>query len=287
MKIALFFLTSLTVAFAQPKLDKNRFAVIDNSIFDCIYEYQVTSSDKRGEIFTDSYNTILQVGSKSTKFWDYNIFLADSVSYIASKASEQEKKNYTDRVMKSRNVLEMTIFQDYPSGSITVNDVITPNYYTYTEPSGVLNWELSSDTLSVCGHLCNKATTSYGGREWIVWYTGEVPVSMGPWKFAGLPGLVLQAQDSESIHLFKAIAIRKNSIPIYFEKQAGRVKITRDKFVENKIDFEKDPMKNIPVEAIGNMQVYKYGSGSNDKTAYINGVRLIMRPNGYIPLELK
>lgn len=48
--------------------------------------------------------------------------------------------------------------------------------------------------------------------------------------------------------------------------------------------FEKDPVKNLPIEAISEMEVRKFGE---DSSISINGVPLRLHPNGYVPLEIQ
>lgn len=271
----------------QSTLSKSKFEPIGYSTFDCLFEYQVSTKDKSDKPVVETYNTILQVGNDVAKFWDYTAFAADSVAYLAPKATSQQKEEFTKKMRRQLYFFDETIIQGYPANKITTIGVITPNNYIFTQDINKLEWQLYDDTLSVCGYVCRKATASYGGREWTAWYAQDIPSSAGPWKLSGLPGLILQASDSSGIHRFKAIAIRKNALPIYLEKNAQRVAVSRDKFLQNKVDFEKDPFKNIPVEAVSVMTVVRYGDGPTDKTALINGVQLRIRPNGYTPLELK
>ena len=60
---------------------------------------------------------------------------------------------------------------------------------------GLFDWQLLDGDSIVCGYPCHKATTIFRGRIWTVWYTLDLPYSDGPWKFCGLPGLVLYAYD--------------------------------------------------------------------------------------------
>lgn len=46
-------------------------------------------------------------------------------------------------------------------------------------------------------------------------------------------------------------------------------------------------MKNLPIEAISEMEVRKFGEGVKDGSISINGVPLRLHPNGYVPLELQ
>lgn len=272
---------------AEPVLNKNKFNVIDKTMFDCLYEYKVNTKDKLSQDVVEIYNTILQVGNNSSKFWDYTAFLSDSVSYLNAASSKEMQKEAVFRKLRQKYFFDPIIFQGYPTGVMTVYDVITPNNYTYSQKIDDLNWQLSQDTLRVCGYLCRKATTSLYGRDWIAWYAEEIPSSVGPWKLSGLPGLILQAQDKDQIHSFTAISIRRNALPIYMEQDAQRINVAFEKFLKNKVAFEVDPIKNLPVESIGYMTILKNGGGPDDKTILVNGVQLRIRPNGYIPLELK
>lgn len=70
------------------------------------------------------------------------------------------------------------------------------------------NWKLENDTLMVLGYLCYKASTNFRGRDYTAWYTIDIPINDGPWKFYGLPGLILKVEDSQKIFNFKAIGLQ-------------------------------------------------------------------------------
>ena len=70
-----------------------------------------------------------------------------------------------------------------------------------------MQWEISSDTLTVLGYLCQKATTTFRGRQYEAWFTQDIPVNDGPWKLYGLPGLILKANDSEKIFSFDIVGL--------------------------------------------------------------------------------
>lgn len=60
----------------------------------------------------------------------------------------------------------------------------------------------------VMGYKCRKARLKYEGREWIAWYPPpDLPISSGPWKFYGFPGLVLKAEDTTGTHRFEAYSL--------------------------------------------------------------------------------
>lgn len=89
-------------------------------------------------------------------------------------------------------------------------------HYLITENITIPEWTLCEDTTSILGMECKKATTNFRGRYWEVWYTEEIPISQGPWKLCGLPGMILKA-NSPKFMLIEAISIKnKNLEPVTF-----------------------------------------------------------------------
>ena len=100
----------------------------------------------------------------------------------------------------------------------------------YAEPAADFEWRLLPESDSVCGYLCQKAETEYRGREYEAWYCPDLPVDAGPYKFRGLPGLILKVEDKAGDYaweLYKG-SIREVSVPMV-EKDYIRRKTTREK----------------------------------------------------------
>jgi len=68
-------------------------------------------------------------------------------------------------------------------------------------------WDITADTLTVLGYLCQKANTFFRGRTYEAWFTPDIPVNDGPWKLYGLPGLILKANDMENLFSFEIIGL--------------------------------------------------------------------------------
>jgi GLPGLI family protein len=62
-----------------------------------------------------------------------------------------------------------------------------------------MKWALVNDTMTIMGYPCFKATTKYRGRNYTAWYTTEIPMSYGPLKFGGLPGLIINLSEEKAI----------------------------------------------------------------------------------------
>ena len=86
----------------------------------------------------------------------------------------------------------------------------------YEEPFSEIDWVINEDsTKTVLGYQCVMASTDYHGREWTVWFTPEIPIQDGPWKFCGLPGLVMEASEPSRQHRFSITGIESSSQTIY------------------------------------------------------------------------
>lgn len=87
------------------------------------------------------------------------------------------------------------------------------------------DWEITSDTTTILGYSCQKATTHFRGRDYIAWFALDLPIDDGPWKFHGLPGMILRVEDSESIFQFKVIGFEKiTSAPISYASSVFKAK---------------------------------------------------------------
>lgn len=107
------------------------------------------------------------------------------------------------------------------------------------------NWTLIDETKKILDYTCHKASIKYGGRLWYAWYTTAIPINNGPYKFNGLPGLILELEDSKSQYQFKIASILKKEIPkeIFYHFSGNKTKTTRDKFLKTRKNYYYNPVK--------------------------------------------
>lgn len=79
--------------------------------------------------------------------------------------------------------------------------------YRYEEILPHIDWQLTEDTCEIASYPCKKAVAEVLGRTWEVWYTEEIPLDNGPWLLGGLPGLILQAEDTDHFFYFTCVSI--------------------------------------------------------------------------------
>lgn len=88
---------------------------------------------------------------------------------------------------------------------------VEPRYCYYYEEELLEqeSWQLKQDTMTIGGYQCQKATIVFGGRTWTAWFAPEIPIYDGPYKFSGLPGLILRAHDEKESWIFDLSAMEK------------------------------------------------------------------------------
>lgn len=246
------------------------------SLYECVYDYTIKSADKNGREFSESVNTILQLSPSMAKYSDYTAYHVDSLIMSSGDAA-----TIKERLDKANMKFTAEIYQNIPDGKVTYLDVITPSYVEYEEELAPFDWIITGDTATVCGYPCVKATCSYGGRDWEAWYAEDIPSTFGPWKFAGLPGLIMKVRDTGGVHTMTATSFRQATGAIGRKRNVMVQRTSRDKFIRMKRDFERDPMNAVSVETISEISVSKGGG------MLINGVPMPQRENGYTPIELQ
>lgn len=75
---------------------------------------------------------------------------------------------------------------------------------TYKEPV-IKNWKLADETKVINTIACKKAEVTFKGRNWIAWYSPEIPLPYGPMKFSGLPGLIIKITDDKGDYDFELV----------------------------------------------------------------------------------
>src|SRR5690554_2410574 len=115
--------------------------------------------------------------------------------------------------------------------------------FAVEEKQPEMKWELSGEQKQIGTYNCEKATTVFRGRTYEVWYTSEIPVTAGPWKFNGLPGLILSVKDLGGIYSWEVVSIttigeKDFDLSKYLNNKAGFTKISYKDFDEKVINAQ-------------------------------------------------
>ena len=98
------------------------------------------------------------------------------------------------------------MYQNKKTKISSVREKMENEYILTEEATPTINWEITNETKIIKNYTCKKATTYFRGRNYTAWFTTEVPIVAAPWKFFGLPGLLMDIEDS------------KHQVKIYVEK---------------------------------------------------------------------
>lgn len=79
--------------------------------------------------------------------------------------------------------------------------------YRYTESVPKQKWKVCEEKKKILDYECQRATCSFRGRDYEAWFAEDIPMSYGPWKFNGLPGLILEVSDTKNEYHF---TVKKN-----------------------------------------------------------------------------
>ena len=231
--VSILLLTSLAVQATA------REPMIDRAHMKCLYRYVYTFDTLKNELRDDLL--ILQIGKEVSKCYSYYTFQCDSLRRTPDGAkvwSELFRRAIEkDGIYGDFPHVRMStyVYKNYPTGQMTITDRISLQDYCYVDSLHTQTWTMTDSTREVLGYTCQQATADFRGRRWTAWFATDIPVSDGPWKLGGLPGLILKAYDEGQQHVFTAVGLeRVKDEPIIFNQQDGR---NRRFEPTNRLDF--------------------------------------------------
>ena len=257
--IALCFLLSFTLLKAQfvitkqlqdrmdGKLSKEQ---LDEATHRCIYHYtQQITERETGAVTYQTDTMALDFGKSFSVYYDWNKVRRDSLKRGKTKDLDIKvfhMKTQPDFDMVEYNDIQGSYFVSSPKGdnseyyknrlkrefiSVDITDLESYKCVEQLEPQ---DWHFSSDTLTVLDYVCQKATTSFRGRDYEAWFSPEIPIKEGPWKLYGLPGLILKVVVDDGLFVFDAIGLENlEDVYITMDKDSYS-NCTREQFAKYK-----------------------------------------------------
>lgn len=183
---------------------------------------------------------ILDIGKKTSKFYSLwetrNEEIRDSV--LAQGGTFQDVQNALGKADYPRSYQYYEVYKNYPEkGKITYTDKEFKNYI-YEETLEKPQWKILVDEKAIAGYRCQKALTNFRGRTWFAWFTIDIPISDGPWKLCGLPGLILKAEDKKGEFFFECIELKN--------MDKGTIKFPKRKYIR----CSRESLKQIMIKSI-------------------------------------
>lgn len=154
----------------------------------------------------------LEVGDTIQKFFSHGLYLQDSMALQLSKGKQVDVDFGLLSLPKA--VEKYRIIKNYRAKKISHNEVMVISTFEYEEVLQNLKWTILKQRDTLSGYTVQKATTHFTGRDYEAWFTQELPIQAAPYKFDGLPGVVLKVQDTRKQYVFELQSfhkVKKNS----------------------------------------------------------------------------
>jgi GLPGLI family protein len=180
-------------------------------------------------LFKNNYIKYLEIGNRYIRYHSYLGEQRDSLYSVTVNVNFDwrsklgiEREYYPD--------LEDVYFNFHSNGNLFLTSLVLNYDYCYEETIPVINWNLepNKDT-TIIGHHCLFATAQYCGRHYNAWFAPDIPIKYGPYKFNGLPGLIMKISDYDGFFDWVAVGITtpKRIKNIYFDQAPHVVKTDR------------------------------------------------------------
>lgn len=213
--------------------------VLDLATVRCQYRQTIVNDPANPKATTKVNTMLLQIGKKVSKYVDIQRIVSDSLLRAYEKQGMDKNTLVRKTLSSGKGAVSETIIKNYPENKITFTNYLMASYL-YEEDYVSPQWKLKPDTMTVAGYLCKKAITTFRGRNYTAWYAVDIPISNGPWKFKGLPGLILKAEDDKNEISFECIAIEQvkwmGEIYMAHRKYVRTTKSAYEKVLRNFMD---------------------------------------------------
>ena len=219
------------------------------------FVYQVTMKpDSTDRNNTKSEIAHLDISGASSIFYGENRMKRDS---IMGRMRQTGSFNFDRTQMQNlRSNLDFIIEKDYKTEKKLYQATILRDQYAYEEDRP-MDWKILPETATIGEYKTQKAETQFAGRTWYAWFTTEIPFQDGPYKFSGLPGLIVKVEDSKGDYSFDLKEAKKINEIASFEQRGSTINIKRTAFEKQQEQFRKDPMAAISSASggRGNMRI--------------------------------
>lgn len=214
--------------------------IVNAQSYKATYKITYISNPTNNSVRTETGFLIIKANQESVHATK-NYFKQDSILKLiqAGKISKYDVMNDS----YPRTSFKNNIQKKYESQTMIIPTLIIMYTYVYSQKNTII-WQTYPDTLTIKNYKCNKVTTTFEGRDYVAWYSTEIPISDGPHKFWGLPGLIIKIADTENHYTFELESFEKfaNNFP-KFERSDPTFEITYEKFKQLRKDENENPLK--------------------------------------------
>ncbi len=164
-----------------------------------ILSYKLTVNDKETPApRTENYKSYILANNTSIEFFIPTV-VKDSYTQI------DEHHGFSTSSYSSNSKREYFVYKNFEQKELILASNIEFKYFLINDTLNNFKWTISNEKKVLLKYNCIKATTKFRGRVYEAWFTEDIPLQNGPWKFCGLPGLIVKVNDAENIYTFELL----------------------------------------------------------------------------------
>ena len=203
------------------------------------FVYQVTmKSDSTDKANATIETARLDISPEKSLFYGEGRIKRDSVMQRM-----RETRNFDRNAMQNlRSSIDYIVEKDLIKNITYFKTRLGRDQYTYEEDRK-MDWKILPETVKIGEYEAQKAETTFAGRKWYAWFTQDIPFQDGPYKFKGLPGLIIKVEDSNGDYSFDLQQSKKiTEFPNFDNRGGNPIKVKRADFEKQEKLYRKDPV---------------------------------------------
>lgn len=136
---------------------------------------------------------------------------------------------------------DFKVYKDFEDNTVSMVDKVGLEWLRATEKIPDFKWQIQDEWKEIAGYKVRKATCDFRGRSYVAWYAPDVPVPDGPWKFCGLPGLILEVYDVPCQYYYCLTGIQEKKTEVEY-MDVHFIDTGLKKFYRNRRMYLEDPI---------------------------------------------
>ncbi|MEN4762806.1 GLPGLI family protein [Chryseobacterium sp. C39-AII1] len=204
-----------------------------------IYQYEFIPDGTLPKVISKEY-MFLDVHQKDSQFYSYRNYNVDSTAVAY-------KKKGLFYMPPNREYINFRIIKNLQNNEVSMITKVNSTVYSVSDGREI-NWKITNKKSNILGHAVTSAEANFGGRVWTAWFASDIPIQDGPYKFKGLPGIILKVEDDKKNHVFTAIQIIKSKSNEDYpstENSKPTKQITQQEYKKIYTEYRKDPLKHL------------------------------------------
>lgn len=211
--------------------------------------YELTYKPSRNAQDTEKTLMVLDIDKSKSVYQDYLMVSQDSLIKASIGKMQMGGEMDMEKNGMKHAKFSYRVEKTYPIKEIQYIDLILRDQVGYKE-TPTFKWNILPSKEKIGEYETQKAETDFGGRHWTAWFSSSLPFSDGPYKFCGLPGLIVKIEDADKNYSWEMKGNKKMEGDIqssYILSMMGKnvIDVKREKYESMYDAYKKDPFASM------------------------------------------